>query len=79
MASPETSRRIQIDPDICNGRPVVTGTRITVDTVLAYLGAGDTVEEVIAAHPRLDRLDVLACIDFARRLSAARSTVHLAS
>lgn len=72
-------QRIEINPEVCNGRPVVRGTRITVDTVLSYLSGGDSVAEVIEAHPRLDRDDVLACLDFARRLSAARSTVRLVS
>lgn len=71
--------RIEINPEVCNGRPVVSGTRITVDTVLSYLSAGDSVAEVIEAHPRLKRDDILACLDFARRLSAARSTVRLVS
>ncbi len=42
--------RIQIDPDICNGRPVVRGTRITVQTVLEFLGAGDSTEDLLAAY-----------------------------
>ena len=71
--------RIELNPEVCNGRPVIRGTRITVDTVLGYLSAGDSVEDVMQAHPRLDRDDVLACIDYARRLSSARSTIQLAS
>jgi uncharacterized protein (DUF433 family) len=71
--------RIELNPGVCNGRPVIRGTRITVDTVLGYLGAGDSVEDVLEAHPRLLREDVLACIDYARRLSSARSTIQLAS
>ena len=73
------SERIEINPDICNGRPIICGTRISVETVLAYLGAGDSIEDIISAHPRLEREDVLASIEYARRLSAARSTVLLAS
>jgi uncharacterized protein (DUF433 family) len=71
--------RIELNPEVCNGRPVIRGTRITVDTVLGYLGAGDSVEDVLEAHPHLLREDVLACIDYARRLSSARSTIQLAS
>lgn len=71
--------RIEINPEVCNGRPVIRGTRITVDTVLGYLSAGDSVDDVLQAHPRIEREDVLACIDYARRLSSARSTVELAS
>ena len=43
--------RIVVDPDICNGRPTVRGTRITVQTVLEFLGAGDSVEELLAEYP----------------------------
>ena len=71
--------RIEINPEICNGRPVIRGTRISVETILAYLGAGDSVDDVLAAHPRLVREDVLAAIEYARLLSSARSTILLAS
>jgi len=71
--------QIEINPEVCNGRPVVKGTRITVDTILGYLSAGDTVDDVLLAHPSLKQADVLACIEYARRLSSARTTVQLAS
>lgn len=71
--------RIEINSEICNGRPIIAGTRITVETVLSYLSAGDTVDDIIVAHPILTRDDILSCIDYARRLSAARSTVSLSS
>jgi uncharacterized protein (DUF433 family) len=71
--------RIEIRSEVCNGRPVVCGTRISVDVILGYLSAGDTIEDILIAHPRLEKDDVLACIDYARRLSSARSTVQLAS
>ena len=69
------SERIEINPEVCNGRPVVRDTRISVDTVLAYLSAGDSVADILIAHPHLERDDVLACIEYARRLTAARSTI----
>jgi uncharacterized protein (DUF433 family) len=71
--------RIEISPEVCGGRPVVHGTRITVDTVLSYLSAGDSVEDVLEAHPRLTKEDVLSCIDYARKIASARSTILLAS
>lgn len=55
--------RITIDPGICNGRPVVRGTRITAQTVLEFLGAGDSVEDILEEYPTLTRDDVLACLD----------------
>ena len=42
------SDRIVINPDISNGRPVVRGTRITAQTVIEFLAAGDSVEDVLA-------------------------------
>ncbi len=53
--------RIVIDPDICNGQPVVRGTRITMRTILEFLAAGDSIEDVLEAYPTLSREDVLAC------------------
>lgn len=41
-------RQIIIDPNICNGRPIIEGTRITVQTILEFLSAGDTLEDVLA-------------------------------
>lgn len=70
---------IELNPDICNGRPVIRGTRITVETILGYLSAGDSADDVLQAHPGLEMADVLACIDYARRVTSARSTVQLAS
>ena len=62
------SGRISIKADVCNGRPVIRGTRIAVQTVLEFLAAGDSVEEVLAEYPRLTRADVQACIDYASRV-----------
>jgi len=56
--------RVAIDPDVCNGRPVIRGTRITVQTVLEFLGAGDSIEEVLEGYPSLTRDDVLACLRY---------------
>lgn len=62
------SERIAIKPDVCNGRPVIRGTRITVQTVLEFLAAGDSVEDVLEEYPRLTRADVQACLNYASRV-----------
>ena len=62
------SERIVISPDVCNGRPVVRGTRIAAQTVLEFLAAGDSVEAVLAEYPTLTRADVQACLDYAARV-----------
>ena len=69
--------RIEINPAVCNGKPVIRNTRIPVQTVLSYLSAGDSIEDVLEAHPRLSREDVLACLAYARRLSELHTNVAL--
>ncbi|HKQ03918.1 MAG TPA: DUF433 domain-containing protein [Blastocatellia bacterium] len=61
-------KRIIVDPDICNDRPVIKGTRITVQTVLEFLGAGDSIDDVLEASPSLSREDVLECLRFSSEL-----------
>jgi len=60
--------RIVIDPDICNGQPTIRGTRITARTVLEFLAAGDSIQDVLEEYPALTREDVLACIAFSSDL-----------
>lgn len=49
------------------GKPVVAGTRITVELILEKLSAGETIEQVLEEHPRLTREGVLAALRFAAR------------
>jgi uncharacterized protein (DUF433 family) len=60
--------RITIDPDICNGKPVIEGTRITAQTVLEFLAAGDSIEDVLDEYPSLTREDELECVKFSSEL-----------
>jgi uncharacterized protein (DUF433 family) len=55
------------DPAVMTGKPVVAGTRITVELILEKLAAGETVEQLLDAHPRLTRAAILAALDFAAR------------
>jgi uncharacterized protein (DUF433 family) len=52
--------RIEINPEIMGGKPVIRGTRVPVETVLRKLRAGMTPDVILADHPRLTREDVLA-------------------
>lgn len=47
------------------GKPVITGTRITVELILEKLGAGESVEEILVAHPHLKKEDIQAALSFA--------------
>ena len=55
---------IQSNPSIMMGKPVVTGTRVSVELILEKLGSGETIEQLLEAHPRLTREGVLAAIRF---------------
>ncbi len=57
--------RITVNPARCSGRPTIRGTRLTVTNILDFLGAGDSVEDMLDEYPQLEREDVLACIRFA--------------
>jgi len=52
------------DPKIIMGKPVVRGTRITVESIVERVGAGESIEANVDAHPRLTREAVLAAISF---------------
>lgn len=62
--------RITVNPEICHGRPVVRGLRYPVESLLEYLVAGDSVEELLQEFPDLQREDFLACIEFASSSSS---------
>lgn len=61
MAAP----RIVSDPSVMMGKPVVAGTRITVELILEKLAAGETVEAILSAHPALTADAVRAALRFA--------------
>ncbi len=65
---------IEADPAIMMGKPVVTGTRITVESIMDRLAAAESVEQIIEAHPQLTREGVLAAFGFAAR--ALRADVN---
>ena len=59
------NERIVRNPDVCGGRPVFKGTRVSLRTVLADLAVGETVESILEAYPSLTSEDVWAAIAFA--------------
>ena len=58
-------RLIVSDPAVMMGKPVIKGTRITVELILEKLAAGETIEQILEAHPRLTREGVQAALSFA--------------
>ena len=68
-----------VDPDICNGKPVVAGTRITVQTILGFLAAGDSVDSLLKAYPSLSRKDIVAVFDYASKIAGHHFLVEAVS
>ncbi len=56
---------IQSDPLIMMGKPIIAGTRITVELILEKMAAGETIEQILEAHPRLTRETIQAALAFA--------------
>jgi uncharacterized protein (DUF433 family) len=70
-----THERIEINPDIMGGKPVIRGTRVPVEIILRKLGAGMTPEEIVADHPRLTSDDIRAAQAFAADYLADESLI----
>ena len=60
-----TGVRIVTNPDVMMGKPVVEGTRITVELILEKLSFGESVEQIVDSHPTLSREGVLAALKYA--------------
>jgi uncharacterized protein (DUF433 family) len=59
------ARLVTSDPKVMMGKPVISGTRITVELILDKLAAGETVEQILAAHRRLTEEGIRAALAFA--------------
>jgi uncharacterized protein (DUF433 family) len=60
-----TENRIEIDPNVMMGKPVIRGTRITVELILRKLSEGATETELLNGYPRLTREDIQAAMRYA--------------
>lgn len=65
------SKEIVSDPNVMMGKPVITGTRITVESILERLGAGESVDQIVESHPRLTEEAVRASVSFAAEVLKA--------
>ena len=60
--------RIEVNPAVCSGKPVIRGTRIMVRNILGMIAAGYSLERVLEAYPELHREDVTAALEYAARV-----------
>lgn len=72
-----TADRIEIDPNVMLGKPVIRGTRVTVELILRKLSEGATEADLLDAYPRLTREDIRAAIGYAADMVAHEETVLL--
>ena len=63
------SERIVVDPQLLDGKPVIRGTRLTVEFILELLAAGQSENELMRNYPGLAREDILACLSYASYLA----------
>ena len=60
--------RITIDPNVLVGKPIIKGTRISVEFVIDLMGRGWTMEEILQEYDHLTRKDVQACLAYANEM-----------
>jgi uncharacterized protein (DUF433 family) len=70
-----TEARITVNPDVMLGKPVVRGTRVTVELILRKLGEGATERDLLEAYPQLTKEDIQAAITYAADTPAHEETV----
>jgi uncharacterized protein (DUF433 family) len=63
----ELLKRISISPKVMVGKPVIRGTRLTVEFILGILAQGNTVDDLLTEYPGLVKEDIQACLLFASR------------
>ena len=71
--------RITIHSDICHGKPVIRGLRYPVESMLELMASGMSMEEILSDYHDLEREDLLACIEYAARLTSIKSIYKIAS
>jgi uncharacterized protein (DUF433 family) len=69
--------RIEINPKVMLGKPVIRGTRITVELILRKIGEGATEAELLDAYPGLDSKDIKAAVAYAADTLAHEETILL--
>jgi uncharacterized protein (DUF433 family) len=67
MSDEALLQRITLNPAVLAGKPVIAGTRLSVELILNLLAHGQTEQDLIAEYPKLTQEDIQACLLFAAR------------
>ena len=62
---------IEINPKVMVGKPVIKGTRITVQLILEKLASGESIDDILVSYPHLNRKQILACLEYAHKSLSA--------
>jgi uncharacterized protein (DUF433 family) len=73
---PDLDALITCNPEICHGKPVIKGTRIPVELVLGLIEEGADNEEIIEMYPHITKVDIHACVRYARKAIENTSCVQ---
>jgi uncharacterized protein (DUF433 family) len=65
-------RRITFDPQIMGGKPCIRGKRVTVGTIVGLIATGETIDDILAAYPYLEREDIMEALSYAAWRSEER-------
>ena len=76
MTKKDILDRIEINPKICHGKPVIRNTRIPVSLILGFLASAESVEEILNEYPSLTRDDITAAIGFGSYLAGFESLTY---
>jgi len=68
------NERISVNPNICNGKDCIRGTRIPVHLLIKMLANGDKIEDLLKAYPSISAEDIFACLDYAAELAEEHIT-----
>ena len=63
-------QKIEINPSICHGKPVIRGTRVLVSTILGAFAGGDTSQTILEDYPTITEEDIHAALEFASEATA---------
>lgn len=76
MSKKDILDRIEINPKVCHGKPVIRNTRIPVALILGFLAAPQSFEEILSEYPGLTREDIIAAIGFGSYLAGFESLTY---
>lgn len=71
----QSTERVTINPNVCNGRPTIRNRRFTVAQLLELLAAGMSEREILADYGYLESEDIKACLQYAAHIANARTIV----